>query len=274
MVLAAGRQHRLGAPDRPCRRPARCSHREDDDGCIPTGPVLRCPIAPPAAGVHRDGGGDARARHRRDGRDFRAGQRRHPEAAAVRRSRSAHARAPDLAGPRRRGAAAEHLVVAEVPGVSRPPARLRLQRDLQRLELEPDRVRCARARGRRADRGDLLPGPRHPGFHRPDLHHIRGQRGRVDAAGRARASDLAGPVREQRRCRRPHHRIERHAAHDHRRDARGVPRPDRPGRHVGAGDDAGGRRPRGAVEPLVLCRRAAQGGGDRGAGDRRRAAGR
>ncbi len=74
-----------------------------------------------------------------------------------------------------------------------------------------------------------------------------------------RSRFLGGPAWQRSGGSRPIDRPERPAIHDHRRAARGLPRPDRSGRVVRAGDHAGGRRSRREVESLLLGRGSKEG---------------
>ena len=148
----------------------------------------------------------------------------------------------------------------EVPRVPGSPAGLRLVVDLHRLDLEPYRGPARPSRwlaswstatylpllglAPRLGRSFSLEETRAAGS--PKLavigHGFWVDRLGSDPAVLGRSIGLNGA-----------------AIHDHRRAARGLPRPDRSGRAVRAGDHAGGRRSRGEVESLLLGRGAEEG---------------
>ena len=240
LVLAAGPQHRVCEAAQ-ARGRLTGSLAEDAHGSVQTGLYLRGAVSSQTAGIHRDGRRHAGARHRRDRRDLRAGQRRHPEAAAVRGSRSPHARALALASAGGRRAASDDLVVSQVPGVSRPSACVRIDGSVRGLELESHRLRFARAPRWRDGGRELFSGASLERDRWPDVRRGGDAHARIPAARHPRPPDLDGAIWVEHRDARPRHRAERDPTHYRGRDARGLSRADGAGRSLGPPHDAIGR---------------------------------
>ena len=158
LVLATNAQHHRRAPAHARRGPSNSTTEEDDHGRHPAGSFVRAPVARQAAGIHRDGGADARDRDRRERRDLLARQRRAAQAAAVCGSRPSDDGAPALAGSRGAGRhGPDNLVLSEVSGASASISAASSRRpSFGWCELESDRFRIARARHRRTRGVHLL----------------------------------------------------------------------------------------------------------------------
>ena len=162
--------------------------------------------------LHRGGGPDARARHRRHDRDLQRGLRRRAAAAAAARSRAAHGRLRNVPG-------------FAVGGVGRQLHRCRGRRVRLRgnvgeavFELQPRRRHDARAHHRRARHGELLRRDGRPAAAGAGVHR-RGRPAGQRTRGRPEPSAVDAPIRRQPRDGRQHDPHERRELHRRGRDA-------------------------------------------------------
>ena len=167
------------------------------------------------------------------------------------------------AGARSRGpwrAAADDLVVSEVPRVPGSPAGLR--RRLRPSPAGPGTSPAPARPNRWLASWSTAPTCRCsascPALGRSFSLEETQAAGFAEAR-RDRSRLLGRPSWQRSGGSRPIDRPERPALHDHRRAARGLPRPDRSGRVVRSGHHAGGRGSRREVEPLLLGRGPQQG---------------